>query len=185
MAKRRAVGIPTAEAIDDIWQRQATTAAIVAIRSFIRGGAVRPTTLVSQLTDVELGWLFATSLFAWISARAEQATAQGWDVETTLRTTALDLQPWDYGAIVQVLPELGASPGIDWSKPLGAWPKSAIVHFLLQAMKLIDQAMIARDVGGNITTKQKSLDEMQRIASAEVGGSLLAPNEVNDEIPPV
>ena len=42
--------------------------------------------------------------------------------------------------------------------------------------------MIARDVGGSITTKGKSLDEMQRIASAEAGGPLMTPDEFNDPI---
>ena len=82
----------------------------------------------------------------------------------TLRLTGLDPQPWDAGAVEQILPELGALPGIDWSKPIGAWPKDQMVRFLLEALRLIDKAMIARDVGGGITTKRKSLDEMQRIA---------------------
>ena len=54
--------------------------------------------------------------------------------------------------------------GVDWSKPITSWPKDVMVKFLLQAMKLIHAAMIARDVGGGITTKGKSLEEMQRIA---------------------
>ena len=44
--------------------------------------------------------------------------------------------------------------------------------------------MIARDVGGGtVTTDRKPLDQMQRIASAEAGGSLAAPDELDDEIP--
>ena len=42
--------------------------------------------------------------------------------------------------------------------------------------------MIARDVGGSITTRRKPLDEMQRIASAEAGGPLMTPAEFNDPI---
>ena len=55
--------------------------AILAVREVIRGGTIPPATPVSRLSDIELGWLFAASLFAWIKARAEQATAEGWDIE--------------------------------------------------------------------------------------------------------
>ena len=58
-----------------------------------------------------------------------------------------------------------------------------MVKFLLEALKLIHAAMIARDVGGGITTRGKSLEEMQRIASAEAGGPLMTPDEMNDSIP--
>ena len=52
------------------------------------------------------------------------------------------------------------------------------MRFLLEALQLINKAMIARDVGGGITTKGKSLDEMQRIAAAEAGGPLMTPDEL-------
>jgi len=42
--------------------------------------------------------------------------------------------------------------------------------------------MIARDVGGGITTRGKSLEEMQRVAAAEAGGPLMTPGELNDPI---
>ena len=35
----------------------------------------------ARLTDIELGWLIAAGLFAWIKTRAEQATAEGWDTK--------------------------------------------------------------------------------------------------------
>ena len=82
-----------------------------------------------------------------------------------------------------ILSDLGEMQGLDWSKPITSWPKDVMVKFLLQAMKLIHAAMIARDVGGGITTKGKSLEEMQRIASAEAGGPLMTPDEMNDSIP--
>jgi len=93
MRTMRKVGFPTPEALDDIWQRRATAAAILAVRDVIRGGAIPPAAPVSRLTDVELGWLFAAALFGWIKTRAEQATAEGWDVEETLRRTSLNPQP--------------------------------------------------------------------------------------------
>ena len=71
-----------------------------------RGGAIPPATSIGRLTDIELGWLVAAGLFAWINTRAEQATAEGWDTEQTLRTTALDPEPWDAGAVAYVLPEI-------------------------------------------------------------------------------
>jgi hypothetical protein len=57
-----------------------------------------------------------------------------------------------------------------------------VVKFLLGALPLVRNAMIARDVGGGVTSR-KSLTEMQRIARAEVGGSLLAPGELDDALP--
>jgi hypothetical protein len=184
MSAKRRIGVPTPESIDDIWQRRATAAAIQAVRKTITGGTIPPAIAISKLSDIEIGWLIAAGLFAWIRTRAEQATSKGWDTEETLRQTSLDPEPWHAGAVVHVLPQLGALPGFEWDKPIGAWPKDAIVRFLLEAMKLINKAMIARDVGGAITvTKRKSLDEMQRVASAEAGGPLMTPGEFDDPIP--
>ena len=183
MARKRTIGVPTPEKIDDMWQRRATAAAIVAVRELIdAGGVIPPATPVSRLSDIELGWFTAANLFAWIKCRAEQATAEGWNTELTLRLTALDPQPWDAGAIESILPDLGELEGIDWSKPIMAWPKATMVKFLLKALHLINAAMIARDVGGGITTRGKSLEEMQRIAAAEAGGPLMTPDEMNDPI---
>ena len=93
--------------------------------------------------------------------------------------TALDPQPWDAGAVESILPQLGNLQGVDWTLPISAWPKEVMVKFLIEAFWLIDRAMLARDVGGSITTKGKSLEEMQRRASADVGGPLLAPGELD------
>jgi hypothetical protein len=182
MAVKRKFAFPAPERVDDIWQRRATAAAIVAVRDVIRDGTIPPATPVSRLSDIELGWLFAASLFAWIKTRAEQATTNGWDTETALRLTSLSPQPWDAGAIAYILPQLGQLPDVDWSRPIGAWSKDAMMRFLLEAMALIDAAMIARDVGGGIATRRKSLDQMQRVASAEAGGPLMTPTEFNDPI---
>ena len=58
-----------------------------------------------------------------------------------------------------------------------------MIRFLLAGMKLITAAMAARDAsGGGIATNRKSVEEMQRVASAEAGGPLAAPGELNDEI---
>ena len=53
-------------AMEDIWLRKATTAAIAAARKVIEDGAVNPAAPVGRLSDVELGWIFSSSLFAWI-----------------------------------------------------------------------------------------------------------------------
>jgi hypothetical protein len=160
----------------------ATAAAIVAVREVIRDGVIPPTTSIARLSDIELGWMVAAAVFSWIRTRAEQATAEGWNSELTLRLTSHSPPPWDAGAVAHILPELGALPDIDWNKPLSAWPKDTMIRFLLAAMKLIDSALIARDVGGGVATNRKSLAEMQRIASAEAGGSLMTPSELDDPI---
>ena len=183
--RMRTIGVVTPESIDDAWQRRATAAAIVAMRKMISGGAIPPATRLDRLTDIELGWLHASGLFAWISTRAEQATAEGMDTELALRLTGLDPEPWDAGAVMSVLPEIGEIKDIDWSKPVMQWPKDMVVRFLLGAMPLIRRAMIARDVGGGgVSTRHKSLEEMQRVASAEAGGPLMAPGELDDLAPP-
>jgi len=175
--------VPSPEAIDDVWQRRATAAAIAAVRDVITGGTIPKAAPIGRLTDIELGWLVAAALFGWIRTRAEQATAEGWDMEATLRLTAHDVPPWDVGAISHVLPRLADLEGIDWSRPVTAWPKDTIVRFILAALNLTSAAIAARDAGGGITSNQKSLAEMQRVASAEVGGPLAAPDELNDVIP--
>jgi hypothetical protein len=183
MARLRRIGVPTAEAIDDVWQRQATAAAIAAVRQVIDGDAIPKATPIWRLSDVELGWLIAAGLFGWIRTRAEQATAEGWDTEQTLRTTALAPQPWDAGAVAHILPQLAELEDIDWERPVAAWSKDTVIRFLLAAMKLITAAMIARDTsGGRIMTNRNSLEQMQRTASAEAGGSLAAPGELDDPL---
>jgi hypothetical protein len=184
MARQRRIGIPTAESIEDVWQRRATAAAITAVRRVIDGDAIPKATPIGRLTDTELGWLTAAAVFGWIGTRAEQATAEGWDMERALRTTALDPQPWDAGCVHHVLPQLAELENIDWERPVGGWSKDTVTRFLLAAMRLITTAMIARDVsGGGITTNRKPLEQMQRIASAEAGGPLVAPGELDDDIP--
>jgi hypothetical protein len=179
VSKPRRIGIPNADSIDDIWQRRAMSNAIVAVREVINGGVIPPAAPLNRLTDVELGWLVAAGLFSWIRTRAEQATAEGWDMEQTLRATGQPFEPWDEGAVVGALPDIGKIQGIDWERSIGAWPKEMIVRFLLAALALVRHAMIARDAGGGIATNRKSVEEMQRVASAEAGGSLTAPGELD------
>ena len=138
---------PTASALEDEWQRRATAAAIAAARGVVKvDGPIPPGTPIGRLGDIEWGWIVAAILFGWISTRAEQATAESIDTEHAIRMTGLDPEPWDAGAVAAILPELAETPDIDWSKPLGEWPRETMIEFLLTAMRLIRKAMIARDL---------------------------------------
>ena len=104
-------------------------------------------------------------------------------IEQLVRLTALDPEPWDAGAVAAILPELAdACAGIDWSKPLTAWPKDDVVEFLLKAMPLIRKAMTARDLSARGVTQQASATTIARGANAAAGGPLMTPDEFNDEI---
>jgi hypothetical protein len=173
--------IGVSSVVDDVWQRRAIASAIAAVRNLIGGDAIPKATPVGRLTDIELGWLVAAGLFAWIRTRAEQATAEGWDIEQTLRITTGFPEPWDAGCAASILPRLADLDGINWERPIAGWSKDDVVRFLLAATKLINAAMSARDAGGGtIATNRKPLEQMQRIASAEASGPLTAPGELDD-----
>jgi hypothetical protein len=183
MKKQRTLGMPTASAIEDCWLRQATAAAIAAVRDVAKpGGAIPPGAPVGHLSDTELGWIVSAVLFAWISTRATQATSNELDTEQTIRMTGLDPDPWDIGAVVAILPELAEIPNIDWSKPLSAWPREDMIEFLLVAMRLIRKAMIARDLSDSSITRKSSAAQIARQANAATGGPLMTPDEFNDPI---
>jgi hypothetical protein len=169
---------------EDIWQRRATAAGILAVRELINGGtAFSPATPVGRLDDIEIGWLIAAGIFGWIKCRSEQAIAEGWNIEATIHVTGLDPDPWDAGVVESILPELGELHGVDWHRQISAWPKAMMVRFLIEAMKLINVATIARDAGGGIaTTSSQSKEVLQRTAAAEAGGPLMTPEERDDPI---
>jgi hypothetical protein len=177
------VGIPTASALEDAWQRRATAAAIEAARGFIKfDGPIPPGTPVGRLGDTEWGWLVAAILFGWIRTRAEQAVAENIDTESCIQMTGLDPSPLDAGAVAAILPELAETPDIDWSKPLSVWPRETIIGFLLAAMRLIDRARIARDLADNVISKKSSAIVIARQANAAAGGPLMTPDELNDSL---
>src|SRR5215813_2323432 len=182
--KMRTVGQVSLAAIEDQWQRDATAAAIAAARGVVQmDGPIPPGTPVGRLSDTELGWIISGVLFAWIGKRAEQAAAEQLGTEQCIRMTSLDPQPWDAGAVAAILPDLAdACSGLDWSKPLGAWPKDDIIEFLLKAMPLIRKAMIARDLSEKGVTCKSSAGMIARQANAAAGGPLMTPDEFNDEI---
>jgi len=110
MIKKGKVKFPRAplslSVLEDIWLRRATEVRIEKARSVITGGAVPPNTPVGRLGETEWGWITAAVIFGWISVRAEQAVSNGVGREEYIRTTGLDPDPWDAGAIAAILPEL-------------------------------------------------------------------------------
>jgi hypothetical protein len=181
--KIRTVGEVSSSAIEDIWQRQATAAAIAAARGVVQmDGPIPPGAPIGRLSDTEWGWILAAMLFAWISKRAEQATAEQLDTERTIRMVALDPQPWDAGAVAAILPDLADACPLDWSRPVTEWPSEIMVQFLLTAMRLIQKAMIARDLSNKGVSRKSNASAIARQANAAAGGPLMTPDELNDEI---
>jgi hypothetical protein len=184
MRKLRVIPQVSPAAIEDVWQRDATAAAIAAARGVVGiDGPIPPRTPIERLSDIEWGWIIAALLFGWISTRARQATAENLDTEQTIRLTTLDPQPWDAGAVIAILPQLAdACPDIDWTKPLSSWSKETMASFLLAAMRLTRKAMIARDLSDKGITRKSSTEMIARQANAAAGGPLMTPDEFNDEI---
>ena len=138
---------PRRAAVEDEWQRKATAAAIESARKTI-GGAVPTGVPVGKLSDHELGWLVMSGICAWISKRAEQACAEGFNLsvaEEFIRETGTTPRPWDAGAVATILPNLAEVDGIDWSLSLNDWSQEKMIRFLCAAADLIRQATAARD----------------------------------------
>jgi hypothetical protein len=171
---------PSLTAIEDIWLRRATAVAIEQARAVISGGAVPPNTPVGRLSDVEWGWVAAAVLFGWIKTRAEQATDSGVGPNESIRSTGIDPDPWDVGAVASILPEL-ADTDIDWNKPLTDLSREEMTAFLTDALSLIQKAMAARDRGQDLVTRRTPASTA-REALAAAGGSLMEPDELNDSL---
>jgi hypothetical protein len=154
---------PTRAAIEDEWQRRATAAAIESARKLIGvDGKINPSTPIGKLSDDDLGWILCSGICAWISKRAEQATAEGFNlsvVEEAIRDTGATPQPWDAGAVATILPNLADVPGIDWSLSLNEWPREMMLTFLCAGFGLVKQAMAARDAGPTITQPQPEIND--------------------------
>jgi hypothetical protein len=179
MKKPRTISKVSLSALEDAWQRQATSAAIEAARGVVQmDGPIPPGTAIGRLSDVEWGWLVAAILFAWIRTRAEQAAAENLDTERTIRMVAIDPPPWDAGAVAAILGDLAdACPEIDWSQPLAQWPRESMIELLTKALSLIRKAMIAHDLSERGITRQSSAS-----VNAAAGGPLITPDEFKDEI---
>ncbi len=146
----------SASAINDAWQRRATEAAIEAARKIVTDDAIPAGTPIGRLGRVEWGWLVAAVLFGWISTRAEQAVAEGIDVELAVRMTDHESKPWHAGVIASILPDLAEIPGFDFNMPLSRWSRESMTGFLLAATRLIHQAEAAADRGAGITHEPKA-----------------------------
>ena len=161
------------------WQRKAIGRATAAMQKIGAAGTVMPKgTPVDRLGETEWGWLFSAGLFAWLSVRSEQATAEGKNVEALIQQHPA----WDFGCISTVLPQVADIQGVDWSKPLGDWSKDLIVLFLGRACDLITAARAARDRGNGVTRRQAP-DRIGREANAAAGGPLVVGDELNDLVP--
>ena len=182
--KTHTIGEASLSALEDQWQHDATAAAIAAARGVVQmDGPIPPSTPIGRLSDTEWGWILAAMLFAWVSARAQQATSEEIDTERTVRLVALDPLPWDAGAVAIILPDLASEcSDIDWTKPLTEWPRETMIEFLLKAMRLIRKAMIARDQSDKGISRKSSASMIARQANAAAGGPLMLPDELNDEI---
>jgi hypothetical protein len=150
---------PSPSAIEDIWLRRATAVAIERARAAISGGAVPPNTPVGRLSDIEWGWIAAAVIFGWVSTRAEQATNSGVGPDELIRTTSIDPDPWDVGAIASILPELADAGAVDWSQSLLALSREEMVAFLADAFSLIRKAMAARDRGQGLVTERTPFND--------------------------
>jgi hypothetical protein len=151
--RKRIFRLPSPSAFENIWQRQATAAAIAAARSVVSSGAVPPMTPIGRLSDTEWGCIVASILFGWIRERATQATANGLQTEKQIQQTGLDPDPWLAGAIATVLPEL-ANTKVDWNASLEDLSRDEMITFLGDAYTLISKAVRARDLGNHQITRR-------------------------------
>jgi hypothetical protein len=144
---------------EDDWGQRATAAAIAAARRVVLGNeaAINMNTPVGRLSDIEWGWIVSSAIFAWVQVRAEQAVVEGLDTERAIRVTGFARgEPWNAGAIAAILPGLGDDASIDWSQPLAAWSRDAMIAFLQKALALVRKAEIARDLGGGTITRKSA-----------------------------
>jgi hypothetical protein len=148
------------KAVQDLWQRQATAAAIESARKMIGEGVVPAATPVSHLSDEQFGWLLCAGICSWIATRAAQAVDEGnAAIEMNIRDTGTAPPPWDAGAVETILADLASVEGIDWNVTVFEWPKDTMLLFLCEAHRLMSKAIAERDRGGGITAPQAPLND--------------------------
>jgi len=104
------------KAVQDLWQRQATAAAIESARKMIDSGVVHPDASVGGLSDEQLGWILCAGICSWIATRAAQAVDEDTAaIEVNIRDTGTVPLPWDAGAVETILGDLANVEGIDWN----------------------------------------------------------------------
>jgi hypothetical protein len=143
----RAAKIAAIAADRDAYTKQAFAACVAAAKDLVAyEGPIRSGEQVGRLVESEWGRVVGAVVWAWVATRAEQAASEGWNSEKATRATSLVPDPWIAGAIASALPALAdACAGLDWSKPVSAWPKDDVVGFLEEAFRLVVRAIVARD----------------------------------------
>lgn len=143
---------------EDEWLRRASASAITEARKVaLEEGSIRLTP-VERLNTAQWQWIVEAAIFGWVSTRCQQAIDEGLSQEQAVRITGMQPSPCDVAAVRSVLPALGNTTAIDWSKPLSAWSKETMTDFLLQAWQLIKQAEAARD---------RNVEEIERKSEEE------------------
>jgi hypothetical protein len=170
----------------DDWMRKATSASVAAAMN-VPGdmGPIRSGTPIGRLTPHEWGWICSSAIWGWITTRSEQAVIEGWNVEHAIRSTGLMPSPWDAGAIAAILPKLAeVVPDLDWSKPIGDWPKDDVVAFLQAAFNLILRALEARDaVERQVAGAPTNADVTSQRMNGSIGNPRMTTDELGD-LPP-
>lgn len=181
----RTAKIAAISAERDDWTRRAVAATVVAAKDVIGAdGPIRPLTPIGRLTEHEWGWICSSVVWAWIATRSEQAATEGLSAERTARTTGGTPAAWDAGATAAILPALvEACPDLDWTQPVGAWPKDAIVEFLSIAFGLIKDALAARDAVEDRIAGATNPDVVARQMNAAAGNPRMTVAEFNDDCP--
>lgn len=177
--------IASISAENDAWLRRATAASIASAKDLVTAqGPIRSSTPVGRLGDEEWGWIVSTVIWGWVSTRAEQAASEGLDSERAIRTTKLNPDPWDIGAVRSILPELARScASFDWSKPANTWTKDELAGFLVTAFTLIQRAVDARDtIEEKLAGKPISADVVARQMNGSVGNPMMTVKEFNEDM---
>jgi hypothetical protein len=148
------------KAVQDLWQRQATAAAIESARKMIDSGVVHPDASVGGLSDEQLGWILCAGICSWIATRAAQAVDEDTAaIEVNIRDTGTVPLPWDAGAVETILGDLANVEGIDWNVRAFDWTRDTMLLFLCEGYRLMSKAIAARDRGGGITAPQAPLND--------------------------
>lgn len=167
----------------DDWQREEMSRCIAAVRGVV-SGYINQRASVGSLSDIEIGWIVAAVIFESASTRAKQATTEGISYGYSLHTVAgREPQPWDAGAVETILPALGQTEKLDWSKPLGEWPKEQIIFLAWRCYQLVSNALCARDEGSLDVVQRLTRSETERQLSADRGGPLMDRDELRDGVP--
>ena len=163
----------------DEWLRRAYAAAVAAAKDFVSSpGPIHSGAAIGRLGNSEWGWIASAIIWGWVSIRSEQAAAEGWSLEETVRRTGIKPCPWDTGAVIGILPKLAeACPDFDWAQPASAWSKEELAKFLLTAFALIQRATITRDVVEN-QIEPTSADVTARQINAAAGNPRMTAAEL-------